>query len=68
MKLYKAGVRHFKGLGNCLVYHFGSKSTTRIKEQRAQYLSHEMGNDSQLFSKVSSNRRAVVTTQILHQN
>ena len=36
MKLYKAGVRHFKGLGNCLVYHFGSKSTTRIKKNNGR--------------------------------
>lgn len=29
-KLYKAGVREFVGLGNSLVYHFGTKSTSRI--------------------------------------
>jgi hypothetical protein len=27
MKLWLAGVRYFKGLGNSKVYHFGSKST-----------------------------------------
>jgi hypothetical protein len=31
MKLWKAGVRHFKGLGNSKVYHFGSKSTKRVR-------------------------------------
>jgi len=31
-KLYEAGVRMFKGKGNSLVYHFGSKSTKRIKK------------------------------------
>ena len=30
-KLYEAGVRIFKGKGSSLVYHFGSKSTGRIK-------------------------------------
>lgn len=30
-KLYAAGVREFIGLGSALVYHFGSKSTGRIK-------------------------------------
>jgi len=32
MKLYKAGVRHFKGIGNSLVYHFGSRSTKRVRK------------------------------------
>lgn len=32
MKLFKAGVRLFKGKGNSLVYHFGSKSTRRINQ------------------------------------
>ncbi len=30
-KLYMAGVRHFKGLGNCRVYHFETKSTGRVR-------------------------------------
>ncbi len=29
MKLWQAGVRYFKGLGQSRVYHFGSKSTKR---------------------------------------
>lgn len=32
-KLYQAGVRYFKGLGSSLVYHFGSKSTKRVKKK-----------------------------------
>lgn len=32
MKLAEAGVRTFKGLGKSLVYHFGSKSTRRVKK------------------------------------
>lgn len=31
MKLWQAGVRYFKGVGASKVYHFGSKSTKRIK-------------------------------------
>jgi len=29
-KLYMAGVRHFKGLSDCRVYHFETKSTSRV--------------------------------------
>lgn len=36
MKLFKAGVRIYKGKGNCLVYHFGSKSTKRIKRNKGK--------------------------------
>lgn len=32
MKLWKAGVRVFKGIGNSKVYHFGSKSTGRTRK------------------------------------
>ncbi|HMR88426.1 MAG TPA: glycosyltransferase family 2 protein [Saprospiraceae bacterium] len=32
MKLYKAGVRHFKGIGDSMVYHFGSRSTKRVRK------------------------------------
>ena len=30
MKVWQEGVRYFKGLGNARVYHFGSKSTTKL--------------------------------------
>ncbi len=33
MKLWKYGVREFRGLGNSLVYHFGSKSTKRVESK-----------------------------------
>ncbi|MCK5901623.1 MAG: glycosyltransferase family 2 protein [Cocleimonas sp.] len=32
MKLWQAGIRHFKGVGRSRVYHFGSKSTARVKK------------------------------------
>ncbi|MEO8583364.1 MAG: glycosyltransferase [Flavitalea sp.] len=37
MKLWKAGVRLYKGVSNSRVYHFGSKSTKRIKKNRGYY-------------------------------
>lgn len=36
LKLFNAGVRIFKGKGNSLVYHFGSKSTKRIKKNNGR--------------------------------
>lgn len=38
MKLWQAGVRYFKGIGNSKVYHFGSKSTQRIKKNNGSDL------------------------------
>lgn len=32
MKFWQAGVRYFKGLGRSKVYHFGSRSTKRLKK------------------------------------
>ena len=37
MKLWKAGVRLFKGVGNSRVYHFGGKSTTRMIRNRGYF-------------------------------
>ena len=37
LKLYEAGVRHFKGVSNSRVYHFISKTTTRTKKNRGYY-------------------------------
>lgn len=33
-KLLKAGVRYFMGVGTSLVYHFGSKSTDRVRKNK----------------------------------
>jgi glycosyltransferase involved in cell wall biosynthesis len=38
MKLWQLGVRHFKGLANSRVYHFGSKSTKRAKMNKGKKL------------------------------
>ncbi len=35
-KLYDLGVRRFKGLGTSLVYHFGSKSTRKIRKNKGR--------------------------------
>jgi len=37
-KLYEAGVRLFKGKGDSLAYHFGSKSTRRVRRNRGRQL------------------------------
>jgi len=51
-KLYEAGVRTFKGVGNSLVYHFGSKSTKRVKKNtgRDMFL-FKWGMTASFFSK-----------------
>ena len=36
MKLWQAGVRHFKGLSDSRVYHFGSKSVGRVKRNNGR--------------------------------
>lgn len=37
MKLWKVGVRLFKGIGDSRVYHFGGKSTKRIVKNKGYY-------------------------------
>jgi len=37
MKLWKAGVRIFRGIGDSRLYHFGSKSVGRIKKNKGYY-------------------------------
>lgn len=36
-KCYDAGVRYFKGIGKSRVYHFGSKSTGRVKKNKGSH-------------------------------
>lgn len=52
MKLYRSGVRHFKGVGSSLVYHFGSKSTKRVKQNTGRYqFLFKWGMSSSFFYK-----------------
>jgi len=37
MKLWKSGIRLFKGIGKSRVYHFGGKSTKRMIKNRGYY-------------------------------
>ena len=37
MKLWKLGVRLFKGVSKSRVYHFGSKSVKRVKRNKGYY-------------------------------
>jgi glycosyltransferase involved in cell wall biosynthesis len=37
MKLWQAGIRLFKGVGDSRVYHFGGKSTKRIEKNKGYY-------------------------------
>lgn len=37
MKLWTMGIRLFKGMGDSRVYHFGSKSVSRIKKNKGYY-------------------------------
>jgi glycosyltransferase involved in cell wall biosynthesis len=53
IKLFQAGVRHFKGVGNSLVYHFGSKSTKRVKKNKGRNtFLMKWGMTANYFSKV----------------
>lgn len=66
-KLYEAGTRIFKGVGNSLVYHFGSKSTKRVKKNTgrdmfllkwgmtASYFSKKILNIGKPYAKLSEN-------------
>jgi hypothetical protein len=37
LKCYEAGVRHFQGIGKSRVYHFGKKSTGRVKQNKGSH-------------------------------
>jgi len=44
MKLWKVGVRTFKGLKNCMVYHFGSVVTRKYKDKKTKTESGSKGD------------------------
>ena len=53
MKLWHAGVRHFKGVSKSRVYHFMSKSTSKLKYKLngSQLFLNKWGVSTKLFSK-----------------
>jgi glycosyltransferase involved in cell wall biosynthesis len=52
MKLWKAGIRLFKGIGKSKAYHFGSKSTKRFNKPKGYYtFIHKWGMSSSTFTK-----------------
>lgn len=58
-KCYDAGIRHFKGVGNSKVYHFGSKSTGRVKKNKGSHtFLLKWGLSSRRFTEKVLNRGA----------
>lgn len=55
MKLWISGVRTFKGLGNCLVYHFGSITTRKKNKNLFTYLGNKSNKIFILKWKISIN-------------
>lgn len=57
MKLWKAGVRHFQGVGNSKVYHFGSQSTGRVKRNPGKWtFLNKWGISSHIFTEKALRR------------
>lgn len=51
-KLYTFGIRHFKGIGRSLVYHFGSQSTKKVRKNKGRIMFlMKWGMTSKSFSK-----------------
>ena len=52
MKLWQAGIRHFRGVGDSLVYHFVSKTLSRLKpnDGRRQFL-RKWGVSASVFQR-----------------
>lgn len=64
-KLWDLGIRYFKGLADSRVYHFGSKSTVRIKKNKGatQFLS-KWGIDSSTFTSLYLKRGTPFTNTL----
>ena len=66
MKLWQAGIRYFKGLSASRVYHFGSKSTGRIRKNKGYYtFIRKWGMTSSTFTRYYL-RRGEPFTGALH--
>ena len=65
MKLWQAGVRVFKGISESRVYHFGYKSTKRIKKNKGYYqFIAKWGMTSSTFTKLFLKRGAAYTSPL----
>ena len=65
MKLWQAGVRVFKGISESRVYHFGYKSTKRIKKNKGYYqFIAKWGMTSSTFTKLFLKRGAAYTAPL----
>jgi len=52
MKLWKMGIRLFKGVGDCKVYHFSGRSTNRVNKNKGYYtFIQKWGFHSGFFNK-----------------
>ena len=69
MKLWQAGVRLFKGLGQSRVYHFGSISVKRVKQNRGYYqFIRKWGMTSSTLSKYYLRRGERFDGPLIPQN
>jgi glycosyltransferase involved in cell wall biosynthesis len=69
MKLWQAGVRLFKGLGQSRVYHFGSISVKRVKQNRGYYqFIRKWGMTSSTLSKYYLRRGERFDGPLVEQN
>jgi hypothetical protein len=69
MKLWQKGVRMFKGLGQSRVYHFGSISVKRVKQNRGYYqFIRKWGMTSSTLSKYYLRRGERFDGPLVEQN
>lgn len=69
MKLWQVGVRLFKGLGQSRVYHFGSISVKRVKQNRGYYqFIRKWGMTSSTLSKYYLRRGERFDGPLVQQN
>lgn len=78
-KCYDLGVRIFKGVGDSLVYHFGSKSTQRVKRNRgkdqflqkwqmsARFFTHVILRRGGGYEKLEEQRRLSLNQRLLQK-
>ena len=69
MKLWKADIRLLKGIGSSRVYHFGSKSTSRIRKNKGKKtFIRKWGITPRLFTDKFIKRGEVYNGELLNYN